>query len=62
MPGKCLIELLLIMVLSIEEPVFLDKYVFSEGNRYTNLLQQQFAEKFPDTPVPHRNAVHRFEK
>jgi transposase len=23
------------------------------------IVQEQFAEKFPETPVPHRNAVHR---
>jgi hypothetical protein len=46
------------MVLTIEERVFLVEYVFREGNRYTDLVQEQF-EKFPETPVPHRNAVHR---
>jgi hypothetical protein len=45
------------MVLSIEERVFLVEYVFREGNRYINLVQEQFAEKFPETPVPHRKAV-----
>jgi hypothetical protein len=44
------------MVLSIEEQVLLVEYVFREGNRYTDLVQEQFAEKFPETPVPHRNA------
>jgi hypothetical protein len=48
------------MVLSIEERVFLVEYVFREGNRYTDLVYEQFAEKFPETPVPHRNAVRRF--
>jgi hypothetical protein len=47
------------MVLSIEERVFLVEYVFREGNRYTYLVQEQFAEKFPETAVPHRNAVRR---
>jgi hypothetical protein len=47
------------MVLSIEERVFLVEYVFREGNRYTDLVQEQFAGKFPETPVPHRNAVRR---
>jgi hypothetical protein len=50
------------MVLSIEERVFLVEYVFREGNRYTNLAQEQFAEKFPETPVPHHNAVRRLNK
>jgi hypothetical protein len=39
------------MVLAIEERVFLAEYVFREGNRYTDLVQEQFAEKFPETPV-----------
>ena len=43
------------MFLSIEEHVFLVEYVFWEGNRYTDLVQEQFAEKFPETPVPHRS-------
>jgi hypothetical protein len=43
------------MVLSIEERVFLVEYVFREGNRYTDLVQEQFGEKFPETPAPHRN-------
>jgi hypothetical protein len=47
------------MVLSIEKCVFLVGYVFQEGNRYTDLVQEQFAEKFPERPVPHRKAVCR---
>jgi transposase len=47
------------MVLSIEKRVFLVEYVFREGNRYTDLVLEQFAEKFPETPVPHRNAFRR---
>jgi hypothetical protein len=35
------------MVLSIEERVFLVEYIFREGNRYTDLVQEQFAEEFP---------------
>jgi hypothetical protein len=50
------------MVLSIEERVFLAEYVFREGNRYTNLVQEQFAKKFPETPVTHCNAVRTLEK
>jgi hypothetical protein len=38
------------------------EYIFWEGNRYTNLVQEQFAEKFPETPAPHRSAVRRLEK
>jgi Cdc6-like AAA superfamily ATPase len=56
---NCLIQFLLTAVLSIEERVFLVEYVFREGNRYTDLVLEQFAEKFQETPVPHRNAVHR---
>jgi hypothetical protein len=47
------------VVLSIEERVFLVEYVFREGNRYSDLVQEQFAEKFPETPVPRHNAVRR---
>jgi hypothetical protein len=36
------------MVLSIEKRVFLVEYVVREGNRYTDLVQEQFAEKFPE--------------
>jgi transposase len=50
------------MVLSIEDSVFLVQYVFREGNRYTDLVQEQFAEKFPETPVHHRNAVRRLSE
>jgi hypothetical protein len=47
------------MFISIEECVFLVEYVFQEGNRYISIVQEQFPEKFPKTPVPHSNAVHR---
>jgi hypothetical protein len=47
------------MVLSIEERVFLVEYIFREGNKYTDLAQEKFAENFPETPVPHHNAVRR---
>jgi hypothetical protein len=47
------------MILAIEEHVFLIDYVIREGNKYTDLVQGQFAEKFLETPVTHRNAVHR---
>jgi len=43
------------MVLSIEERVFLVAFVFREGNRHTDLVQEQYAEKFPETPVPNRS-------
>jgi hypothetical protein len=38
------------MILSIDERVFFVKKVFREGNRYTDLVQEQFDEKFPETP------------
>jgi hypothetical protein len=47
------------MVLSIEECVFRVEYIFREDNRHTDLVQEQFAEKFPETPVPHCNAFRR---
>jgi hypothetical protein len=47
------------MVLSIEERGFLVEHIFREGNRYTDLVHGQFAEQFPETPVPHRNALRR---
>jgi len=47
------------MVLSIEERVFLVEYIFREGKRYTDLVQEQFDEKFPETPEPHRNEFRR---
>jgi hypothetical protein len=52
-------QFLLSVVLSIEERVFLVEYDFREGNRYTYLVQEQFAKKFPETPVPHRSTVRR---
>jgi len=54
-----LIQCLLTTVLSNEERVFVVEYVFREGIRYADLRQEQFAGKFPETPVPHRNAVRR---
>jgi transposase len=47
------------MLLSFEERLSLVEYVFREGNRYTDLVREQFDGKFPDTPEPHRNAVRR---
>jgi transposase len=48
------------MFLSIQERVFLAEHVFRVGNRYNDLMQEQFVEKFPETSAPHRNAVRRF--
>jgi hypothetical protein len=47
------------MVLSTDERVFLVEYIFREGNRYTDLVQEQFAKKFPVTSVPRRKAFRR---
>jgi hypothetical protein len=47
------------MVLSIEERVFVVEYVIQEGNRYTDSVWEQFVERFPETPVPHRCAVRK---
>jgi hypothetical protein len=46
---NCLIQFILTVVLSIGERVFLIEYVFIEGNRYTDLVQEQFAEIFHQT-------------
>jgi hypothetical protein len=59
---NCLIRFLLTTALATWERVFLVAYVFTEGNRYTDVVQEQFIEKFPETPVPHRNAVRRLRK
>ena len=56
---NCLNQFLHTVVLSIEECVFLLEYIFQEGSRDTDLVQEKFAEKFPETPVPHRSAVRR---
>jgi len=61
-PGKvlnCLIQFVVTVVLSIEERVFLVDHVLQEGDGYSDLVLEQFAEKFLETPVPHRNAVCR---
>jgi hypothetical protein len=47
---NCLNQFLLTIVLSIEGRVFLVECVFREGNSYTDLVQEQFPEKFPETP------------
>jgi hypothetical protein len=47
------------MTLSIQERVFLVEYAFLVGNRYTEFMQDHFAEKFPEISVPHPNAFRR---
>lgn len=39
------------------ERVFLVEHVFREGDRYTDLVRQKFADAFSDITVLHRNAV-----
>jgi ubiquitin C-terminal hydrolase len=46
---NCLIQFLITVILSIEERVFVVECVFREGKRYTDLVQEKFAEKFPET-------------
>jgi HEPN domain-containing protein len=50
------------VVLSVEEHVFLVEYVFREGNRYTDLVQEQFAEKFPETAMQLVDLLRNFVK
>jgi hypothetical protein len=47
------------MVPSIEERVFLVEYAFRKDNSYTDLVQEQLAEKLPVTSLPHRNEFRR---
>jgi hypothetical protein len=46
---NCLIQFFFTTVLSIVE------YFLRESNRYTDLVHEQFAEKFPETPILHRD-------
>jgi transposase len=45
------------MVLTIEERVFLVEHELRNGDKYTQNVQQKFAQQFPDAKVPHHNAV-----
>jgi hypothetical protein len=38
----------------LEEHIFLVEYVFQEG---TDLVHEQFAEKFPETHIPHHSVL-----
>jgi hypothetical protein len=55
--NNCLIQCLLNKAPSIEKCAFLVEYVFREGNRYTDLVQEKFSEKFPETPLPNRISI-----
>jgi hypothetical protein len=39
--------------------LFLLKTSFENAIDNTDLVQEQFAEKFPETPLPHHSAVRR---
>lgn len=45
-----------LMMLSLEERVFLSEHVFCESWKYTEEVKTQFAMQFPNNAVPHRNA------
>jgi transposase len=47
------------MVLSVEEHTFLVEHVFRCGEECTQDVQQRFQAQFPETEVPHRNAVRQ---
>jgi len=47
------------MVLPVEEHMFLLEHVFWCGGEYTQDVQQRFQAQFPETKVPHRNAVQQ---
>jgi hypothetical protein len=49
------------VVLLVDERVFVVEYVFREGNRHTGLMKEQFAEKFPETPVNLLNKIKRVQ-
>lgn len=46
-----------VMVLSIEERIFLVEYVFRANGEYTDDVKKMFSERFPETDLPHRNTV-----
>ena len=46
-------------MLSLEERIFLVEHVFRNGGHYSEEVQQQFAEAFPHSAAPHRNAVYQ---
>ena len=46
-----------IMMLAVEEHMFLVERVFRHGGEYTQGVQQRFQAQFLETKVPHCNAV-----
>ena len=47
------------MVLSVTERIWLIEHVFRAQGKFTEQVKEDFATQFPDTEVPHRNAVNR---
>ena len=45
------------MPLTTEEKIFLIKFVFREGDKYTVRVQKRSKEQFSLTKVPHRDTV-----
>jgi transposase len=48
-----------IMVLFVEERTFLVEHMFLYGGEYSQGVQQRFRAQFPETKVPHHNAVQQ---
>ena len=51
------IHLLTVKMLTLEERIFLIEHVFRDKDKYTDEVKRQFRNRFPDTVLPHRNAV-----
>jgi hypothetical protein len=47
------------IVLSVEQRTFLVEHVFRCGGEYAQDVPQQFQAQFPETKVPHHNAVQQ---
>lgn len=45
------------MMLTIEERTFLVEQVFKAGDKYSEVVKQQFQDKFPNSSLPHRDTV-----
>ncbi|KAG8281534.1 hypothetical protein J6590_056916 [Homalodisca vitripennis] len=41
----------------VDERIFLVGYVFREGDKCHDVMKLKFSKKFPDSIIPHRNAV-----
>lgn len=44
-------------MLSLAERIFLIEHVFRENGKYTNVVEDRFRQQFPNSILPHRNAV-----